>query len=101
MSPLVSFRFAPAADIPEEYARAVAAPGQALRLRSDPTRTLSIGLAQNIEAKRRPAPGDTTTDPATLPKFRVLGVTTSALAYDFEQATKARRSPTLVPRPTR
>ncbi len=97
VSPLVSFRFAPAADIPEEYARALAAPGQALRLRSDPTRTLSIGLAQNIEAKRRPAPGDTTTDPANLPKFRVLGVTTSALAYDFEQAKQPGRTGWVTP----
>jgi sec-independent protein translocase protein TatC len=97
ISPLVSFRFAPAADIPEEYARAITAPGQPLRLRSDPTRTLSIGLAQNIEAKRRPAPGDTTTDPANLPKFRVLGLTTSALAYDFEQAKQPGRTGWVTP----
>ncbi|HJS47266.1 MAG TPA: putative LPS assembly protein LptD, partial [Gemmatimonadales bacterium] len=96
-SPLVSFRFAPAADIPEDYARAVTPAGQPLRLRSDPTRTLSIGLAQNLEAKRRPAPGDTTTDPANLPKFRVLGLTTSAVAYDFEQAGKPGRSGWVTP----
>jgi sec-independent protein translocase protein TatC len=97
ISPLVSFRFAPAADIPEDYARAVTSPGQPLVLRSDPARLLSIGLAQNLEAKRRPAPGDTTTDPANLPKFRVLGLTTSALAYDFEQAGKPGRSGWVTP----
>jgi sec-independent protein translocase protein TatC len=96
-SPLVSFRLAPAADIPEEYAAAITPAGQPLVLRSDPTRTLSIGLAQNLEAKRRPAPGDTTTDPANLPKFRVLGLTTSAVSYDFEQAGKPGRTGWITP----
>ena len=92
ISPLVNFRFAPSADIPEDYARAITPAGQPLVLRSDPSRSLSVGLAQNIEAKRRTAAADSAVDPASIPKFRVLGITTSAMTYDFEQAGKPGRT---------
>ncbi|MEP6572127.1 MAG: twin-arginine translocase subunit TatC [Gemmatimonadota bacterium] len=84
-SPIISYNYSPAASVPLEYARAVAVPGQAIQLRSDATQTLSIGLSQNFEGKGRPAPNDTSSTP-NIKKFRLLSISTSPIAYDFEQA---------------
>jgi Tat protein translocase TatC len=88
VNPLVNFAWNPAATLPEEYARAVAG-GNARASAGTPTpsrMTLALGLNQNFEAKLRPAPGDTATDETTWRKVALLEVTTSPLAYDFEQA---------------
>jgi hypothetical protein len=46
---------------------------------------MGVGLSQNIEGKARPAPGDTASvDNAR--RFRILGIQTSPVQYDFEQA---------------
>lgn len=91
ISPIIQYSYAPSASINRAYAQAIAAPGQALRLRSDPTQLLSIGLSQNIEGKSRPAPGDTTgADKAR--RFRILGIQTSSIQYDFEQAKQKGRT---------
>lgn len=85
ISPLISYSYSPAASIPRDYAQAIAAPGQVIRLRSDPSQLLSIGLSQNFEGKARKATSDTSsTDNAR--KFRVLGIQTSSIQYDFERA---------------
>jgi Tat protein translocase TatC len=85
ISPVVTWNYSPAASISADYARAVALPGQPLRLRSDATQQLSVGLSQNIEGKSKPAAGDTaSTDNAR--RFRILGIQTSSIQYDFEQA---------------
>ena len=84
IQPSLAYSYSPAADVPLEYAQAVTAPGQALRLRSDPTQTISLGLNQNIEAKTRRPPGDTTD--AKVHKIRLLSIQTSPISYDFEQA---------------
>jgi hypothetical protein len=76
--------------VPEEYARALAQPGQALQLRSDATQAMSLGLSQTFEAKAKQARGDTTTVDAR--KFRVLSINTSPISYDFEQAKKPGRT---------
>ncbi|HEX6434649.1 MAG TPA: twin-arginine translocase subunit TatC, partial [Gemmatimonadales bacterium] len=91
LSPSLSWNYSPAANVPEEYARAIAQPGQALQLRSDATQTMSLGLSQTFEAKAKQAPGDTaaTTDAR---KFRVLSINTSPISYDFEQAKKPGRT---------
>ncbi|MGE3527618.1 MAG: LPS-assembly protein LptD, partial [Gemmatimonadales bacterium] len=91
ISPILNYTYRPAADIPRDFAEAVAVPGQPLRLRTDQSQTASIGLSQVFEGKARPAPGDTA-DPATLRKFRILSLTTSPIAYDFEQAKKPGRT---------
>jgi len=84
VSPVVNYSYSPAADINAEYARAVTATGQTPRLRSDPTQLLTIGLSQNFEGKLRRAPGDTSETAAK--KYRLLGIQTSSIQYDFEQA---------------
>jgi hypothetical protein len=90
LSPNLSWNYSPAASVPEDYARAVAQPGQPLLLRSDATQTMSLGLSQTFEAKAKTAPGDTAT--LELRKFRVLSINTSPISYDFEQAKKPGRT---------
>ncbi len=86
INPVVSYSYSPAADVPEDFARAIAAPGQPLVLRSDPTQTISLSLNQTFEGKGRPQPGDTLG--TTARKIRLLSINTSPLQYDFEQAKK-------------
>jgi Tat protein translocase TatC len=90
VSPTISWNYSPAADVPLEFARALASPGQPLQLRSDATQTLSMGLSQTFEAKAKTRPGDTLSVEAR--KFRVLSINTSPLTYDFEQAKKPGRT---------
>ncbi len=89
-SPVISYNYEPAADVPEEYARAIAEPGQAVQLRSDARQALTVGLSQTFEGKRRPEGGDTSS--ANAPKLRLLSISTSPIAYDFEQAKKPGRT---------
>jgi Tat protein translocase TatC len=90
LSPSISWNYSPAASVPEEFARALAQPGQALQLRSDATQTVSLGLSQTFEAKAKSRKGDTlSTDDR---KFRVLSINTSQISYDFEQAKKPGRT---------
>ena len=81
ISPSITWNYSPAASIDSQYARAVALPGQPLQLRSLPTQSLSIGLTQNIEGKSRD-----TSSTGQARRFRILGIQTSSLQYDFEQA---------------
>ncbi len=90
LSPTLNWNYSPAADIPEEYARAQTEPGLPLQLRSPATQTVSLGLSQTFEAKAKPAPGDTSTTDAR--KFRVLSINTSSISYDFEQAKQPGRT---------
>jgi hypothetical protein len=89
-SPVISYSYEPAADVPEEYARAIAAPGQPFQLRSDARQALTVGLSQTFEGKRRPEGGDTSS--ANAPKLRLLSISTSSITYDFEQAKLPNRS---------
>lgn len=91
VSPILSWTYRPAADVPLDYAQAIAQPGRPLQLRSDPNQVASIGLSQVFEGKARQAAGDTT-DPANARKYRLLSISTSSLAYDFEQAKKPGRT---------
>jgi sec-independent protein translocase protein TatC len=85
-SPTIVWNYQPAANVPEEYARAAAQPGQPIVLRSDATQRVSISLAQSFEGKLQPRGPDTTGAEAR--KIRLLSLTTSSLSYDFEQAKK-------------
>lgn len=89
-SPVISYAYEPAADIPEEYARAIAQPGQAVQLRSLARQALTVGLSQTFEGKRRPEGADTTS--ANAPKLRLLSISTSPITYDFEQAKEPGRT---------
>mgnify|MGYP001217401399 FL=1 len=90
VSPTVSWSYSPAASVSPEYAQAISAPGQTPTLRSDPTQVLTMGLSQNFEGKARQAADDTSSvDHAR--RFRILGIQTSSLQYDFELAKKPGR----------
>src|SRR5215212_679365 len=91
-SPVISWNYQPAADVPEAYARAIAQPGQAVALRSDAQQQVTVSLSQAIEGKYRARGGDTTTTPADARKIRLLSLTTSGITYDFEQAKKPGRT---------
>jgi sec-independent protein translocase protein TatC len=90
ISPSISYNYAPAGTVPEEFARAVTLPGQQLRLTTPPTQGIQLSLSQNFEAKAKQAPGDTNT--ATVRKYRLLSINTSSIGYDFEQAKIAGRT---------
>ena len=70
-------------------------PGQPVSTRTPATQTLSIGLSQNIEGKAKKAAGDTTVADSTeqdQTRKCLLGITTSAVSYDFEQAKQPGRN---------
>jgi Tat protein translocase TatC len=90
LSPTLTWNYSPSASVPEDFARAVAPPGQPLQLRSDATQTLSLGLSQTFEGKAKTAHGDTALTDAR--KFRILSISTSPITYDFEQAKKPGRT---------
>ena len=85
-TPLIRWDYAPAADVPEDFARAIIPPGGIPVLRSDARHTLSVSLTQNLEGKGRPAAGDSLGTSAR--KYRLLSISTSGVTYDFEQAKK-------------
>ena len=90
LSPSISWNYSPAANVPEEFARALAGTGRPFQLRSDATQTISVGLSQTFEAKAKNRGKDTlATDER---KFRVLSINTSPITYDFEQAKKPGRT---------
>jgi hypothetical protein len=85
ISPLLSWSYSPQAQIPLEYARAQAGPGQPLTLTSPATQLATLTLSQNFEGKLRPRADDTTSTGGGR-KLRLLGLSTSSFSYDFEQA---------------
>jgi sec-independent protein translocase protein TatC len=90
VNPLLTFSYAPAARVPQEYAEAIAGPGGTLQLTSQPQQLLTLALNQNFEAKARPAPGDSLGTSAR--KFRLLSIQTSPFSYDFERARQPGQS---------
>ena len=91
-SPVIIWNYQPAADVPEEFARAVAQPGQPIALRSDATQRVTVSLSQSFEGKLGSRGADTSgtagTADAEARKVRLLSITTSGISYDFEQAKK-------------
>jgi Tat protein translocase TatC len=85
ISPSVSWQYAPAASVPEEYAQATDPAGTRARRQSDPVHSMTFGLSQIFEAKLTPPPGDTLA--AQNPrKIKLLAIQTSGVSYDFERA---------------
>ena len=89
ISPIVNYRYAPGASVPQDYARVLDPTGTRLDVGSDPQQTVDIGLSQNIEAKLRPPPGDSA---GSGRKIRLLSINTSSVSYNFEQAKDSARS---------
>ncbi len=86
VSPSIQVQYSPEASLPQAYADALTAAsgGTAPRL-TPPRLQVTMSLTQNLSAKLRPAPGDTTSDETRYPKVDVFSLTTSAVSYDFEQ----------------
>jgi Tat protein translocase TatC len=83
LSPVIAYRFNPAATVPSEYANAAG-----LNTTISPqVQTLGIGFSQNLEAKAKSAAADTSAT-ATARKYRVFSLSTSPVEYDFEQAKR-------------
>lgn len=89
VSPLISYQYAPGARVALEFARALDPTGRTLNARSDPQQTVTLGLQQNFEAKFKAAADDTTN--AEPRKIRLLGISTSSISYNFEQAKQPLR----------
>ena len=89
ISPLVDYRYAPGAQVPEAYSRAIDPEGRNPNARSDPQQTITFGLSQNFEAKLRPPQGDTASAGR---KIQLLSIQTSGVSYNFEQAKMPGRT---------
>lgn len=84
VTPNLTFQWSPEASVPQEYADALGTRSTGARAPS--RQELRVGLTQNFQAKRRPEPGDTTSDPRGVAPVTLLSLTTSPIGYDFEQA---------------
>lgn len=83
--PTLSFNYSPEGHVPDAFARAITPFGKTPVTLVPQSRTASLGLTQTFEAKGHPAPGDTSATP-NVRKYKLLSLTTGAVAYDFEQA---------------
>jgi Tat protein translocase TatC len=90
VSPVITWNYQPAADIPIEFAQAISQNGQPVELRSDASQAVTVSLSQTFEGKKKPPAGDTAS--VTDVKTRLLSISTSPVTYDFEQAKKPGRS---------
>jgi len=90
-SPIVNYRYAPGAQVSEEYARVLDPTGTTLNARSDPQQTISAGLSQSFEGKLKVADGDSAAQ-ANARKLRLLTLNTSAIEYNFELAKQPGRT---------
>ncbi|GAC1653095.1 MAG: hypothetical protein NVS4B3_15850 [Gemmatimonadaceae bacterium] len=88
VNPTVSFSYAPAADVSNEYLQATGRFRQGSLL-GDVQQQISLTLNTNIEAKLR-SEDDSTADKAR--KIKLLSLNADQLAYDFERARKTRRT---------
>ncbi len=84
-APRLTLDYSPSAEVPEEFAAIL--PGKTTV--APPRLLATLQLTNTFEAKARPAPDDTTTDPRSVRPVTLLAVTTSAVGYDFEQAKLA------------
>ena len=83
---LVNYQYAPSASVSREFANAIDPSHLNPTATSDPQQTISVGLSQNIEAKLKPPPGDTT---GAGRKIKLLSLNTSQIQYNFERAKQA------------
>jgi len=89
ISPIIGYQYAPAAKVSEAYARALDPTDTSFNVKSDPQQTISLGLSQSFDAKLKPPPGDTTSEPR---KIKLLAINTSPIVYNFEQAKDSGRT---------
>jgi len=90
ISPIFNWEYAPSAEIPEDYYNAIDPTGRGSRT-SPAVHRINLGLSQTFEAKLKPRDDDTT-GTEQVRKVKLLSWQTSAMAYDFEQASEEGRT---------
>jgi hypothetical protein len=88
ITPVLSYNYAPSADISSEFLRALNMTKQGY-LGSLAQNRLTLGLSHSLEAKLRSSDTSANAEPK---KIKVLAMNFSSLAYDFERARKTGRS---------
>jgi lipopolysaccharide export system protein LptA len=88
ITPLISYSYAPAADISTDYLRALGKSKQGY-LGALAQNRVSLGLSHVLEAKLKSTDTSSTAEPT---KIKVLSMNFSPLAYDFERARQTHRS---------
>lgn len=91
IAPRLTWTYAPAASVPEEYARAQNPTGNNLQLRSPVLHSLSFQLSQTFEGKLKAAEGDTSAQ-REVRKLKLLSIQTSPITFDIEQAKQPGRT---------
>lgn len=86
LSPIITWRYSPRAKLSEEFARAVTLDGLTTPTATPATMTASIALSEDIQAKPRRAATDTSANAPDVRPVSLVSISTSAIAYDFEQA---------------
>jgi hypothetical protein len=86
VSPTISYSIAPRARISTAYLAAIGADSQRY-LGTLPSSRISFGLSQVFEAKVR-NPTDTSSDPSSSQKLKLLSIQLSSVSYNFERAKK-------------
>ncbi len=88
LSPILSWSFAPEAEVPEDYA-AVTQSGA----RTSPAlHRISLGLSQTFEAKLKQEEDDTTGAERPARKVKLLSIQTSPIEFDIEQSKQPGRN---------
>jgi hypothetical protein len=88
ITPIVSYSYAPAADISDEFLRALGKSRQGY-LGALAQNRVSLGLSHVLEAKLKSTDTSGTAEPK---KIKILSMNFSPLAYDFERARQTHRS---------
>ena len=88
ITPIITYSYAPAADISSEFLRALNKTKQGY-LGALAQNQVSLGLSHVLEAKLKSTDTSSTAEPR---KVKVLSMNFSSLAYDFERARQTHRS---------
>lgn len=88
ITPVLSYAYAPAADISTEFLRALNKSKQGY-LGALAQNRVTLSMSHSLEAKLRTTDTSSTAEPK---KLKVLSMNFSSLSYDFERARQTRRS---------
>jgi hypothetical protein len=88
ITPVLSYNYAPSADISTEFLRALNMSKQGY-LGALAQNRVTLGLSHSLEAKLRTTDTSSTVEPK---KIRILAMNFSPLSYDFERARQTHRS---------
>jgi lipopolysaccharide export system protein LptA len=93
ITPIISFQYAPAGQISDEFLRATNRSRQGY-LGALPENQISLGLSHVLEAKLKSTDTSATAEPK---KIKILSMNFSSLAYDIQRARKTHRSGFVTP----